>query len=93
MKLLRGSSDAALMPYHVDRSKLFVMDRLGDSRLVDAARISRAMSSLGFQYLNQTTKMTKKVRSRGPQVSLDSLVIHTFCKKPICCIVNLTKSG
>ena len=25
-KLPRGSSDAALLPYHVDRSKLFVMD-------------------------------------------------------------------
>jgi hypothetical protein len=23
----RGSSDAALLPYHIDRSKLFVMDR------------------------------------------------------------------
>src|SRR5499433_4327170 len=27
-ELSRGSSDAALMPYHVDRSKLFVMDRV-----------------------------------------------------------------
>src|SRR6202035_3066387 len=26
VKLPRGSSDAALMPYHVERSKLFVMD-------------------------------------------------------------------
>ena len=48
VKLLRGSSDAALMPYHVDRSKLFVMDRLGDSRLVDAARISRAIEFTRF---------------------------------------------
>jgi hypothetical protein len=28
-KLPRGSSDAALLPYHVDRSKIFVMDRIG----------------------------------------------------------------
>ena len=37
--LPRGSSDAALAPYHVDRSKLFVFERLdvGDSsRVVDA---------------------------------------------------------
>src|SRR6516164_9133863 len=27
--LARGSSDAALLSYHVDRSKLFVMDRIG----------------------------------------------------------------
>src|SRR5207342_3209276 len=27
-RLPRGSSDAALLPYHVDRSKLFVMDRI-----------------------------------------------------------------
>ena len=43
IKLLRGSSDAALMPYHVERSKLFVMDRIGKSRFLDAARISRAI--------------------------------------------------
>ena len=30
-KLPRGSSDAALLPYHVDRSKLFVMDRIATS--------------------------------------------------------------
>src|SRR5580700_9980756 len=29
VKLSRRSSDAALMPYHVERSKLFIMDRIG----------------------------------------------------------------
>ena len=48
VKLSRGSSDAALMPYHVERSKLFVMDRLGDSHLLDAARISRAIEFTRF---------------------------------------------
>jgi len=48
VKLPRGSSDAALMPYHVERSKLFVMDRLGDSHLLDAARISRAIEFTRF---------------------------------------------
>jgi hypothetical protein len=47
-KLLRGSSDAALTPYHVDRSKLFVMDRIGASRLVDASRIARAIDFTRF---------------------------------------------
>ena len=32
VKLPRGSSDAALAPYHVERSKLFVLDRLGTGR-------------------------------------------------------------
>jgi hypothetical protein len=47
-KLPRGSSDAALLPHHVDRSKLFVMDRVGDSKLLDAARIARAIEHTRF---------------------------------------------
>jgi hypothetical protein len=47
-KLPRGASDAALMPYHVDRSKLFVMDRLANSKVVDAARIARAIEFTRF---------------------------------------------
>src|SRR5271157_835248 len=34
VKLPRGSSDAALLAYHVDRSKLFVMDRLSKVKLL-----------------------------------------------------------
>jgi len=47
-KLLRGSSDAALLPYHVDRSKIFVMDRMGMSKLLDADRIARAIEYTRF---------------------------------------------
>jgi hypothetical protein len=47
-KLPRGASDAALMPYHVDRSKLFVMDRFANSNVVDAARIARAIEFTRF---------------------------------------------
>jgi hypothetical protein len=36
------------MPYHVDRSKLFVMDRLANSNVVDAARIARAIEFTRF---------------------------------------------
>jgi hypothetical protein len=36
------------MPYHVDRSKLFVMDRLANHKLVDAARIARAIEFTRF---------------------------------------------
>ena len=42
-KLPRGSSDAALMPYRVDRSKLFVMDRVAKIKSLDADRIANAI--------------------------------------------------
>ena len=48
VKLPRGSSDAALMPYHVDRSKLYVMDRMAKSKLLDAARIAHAIEFTRF---------------------------------------------
>jgi hypothetical protein len=48
VSLQRGSSDAVLLPYHVDRSKLFVMDRLGPSELFDAGRIAQAIECTRF---------------------------------------------
>ena len=47
-KLPRGASDAALLPYHVDRSKLFVLDRLAEVELLDAERIARAIEFTRF---------------------------------------------
>jgi hypothetical protein len=47
-KLPRGASDAALLPYHVDRSKLFVMHRLANNKFVDATRIARAIELTRF---------------------------------------------
>jgi len=44
----RGASDAALAPYHVDRSKLFVYERLGNSRTIDAARVAEAIELTRF---------------------------------------------
>jgi hypothetical protein len=46
--LPRGASDAALAPYHVERSKLFVFERLGTSPLVDATRVARAIEFTRF---------------------------------------------
>jgi hypothetical protein len=46
--LPRGSSDAALMPYHVDRSKLYVTHRIGGSKHLDASRICRAIEFTRF---------------------------------------------
>ena len=53
IKLPRGSSDAALLAYHVDRSKIFVMDRIGMSKLLDAARIVRAIEYTRFSASHQ----------------------------------------
>ena len=47
-ELPRGASDAALMPYHVDRSKLFVMDRLSKVKSLDATRIADAIECTRF---------------------------------------------
>jgi hypothetical protein len=46
--LPRGASDAALQPYHVDRSKLFAFERLGTSPVIDASRIAAAIEMTRF---------------------------------------------
>jgi hypothetical protein len=48
VRLPRGSSDAALAPYHVDRSKLFVLNRIEAIEGLDAARIGRAIECTRF---------------------------------------------
>jgi hypothetical protein len=49
IEMPRGLSDAALAPYHVERSKLFVLDRLAVPEL-DAERIARAIEHTRFPY-------------------------------------------
>src|SRR5271169_3500773 len=46
--LPRGASDAALAPYHVNRSKIFVFERLGKSPTLDAKRVARAIEATRF---------------------------------------------
>ena len=46
--LPRGASDAALLPYHVDRSKLFVIDRLSKIKSLDASRVANAIEFTRF---------------------------------------------
>jgi len=48
IKLPRGASDAALMAHHVDRSKLYIMERIHGSELLDATRIARAVEGTRF---------------------------------------------
>ena len=54
IRLPRGSSDAALAPYHVDRSKLFVSERLDGVEEVDAGRIARAIEYTRFPYTSSS---------------------------------------
>ena len=46
--LPRGASDAALTPCHVDRSKLFSFERLGNSPTIDAERVAEAIEFTRF---------------------------------------------
>jgi hypothetical protein len=48
VRLPRGASDAALTSYHVDRSKLFAFERLGNSPTIDAARVAEAIEMTRF---------------------------------------------
>src|ERR1700722_9451104 len=48
IRLQRGSSDAALTPYHVDRSKLFVLSHVAQMEGLDVGRIARAIEFTRF---------------------------------------------
>jgi len=50
IRLPIGSSDAAMAPYHVDRSKLFVIERFDTVDYLDADRIARAIEYTRFPY-------------------------------------------
>ena len=54
ISLPRGSSDAALGPYHVERSQLFVLDRVAAVEELDSARIARAIGFTRFPYPSPT---------------------------------------
>jgi hypothetical protein len=48
VKLPRGASDAALLSHHVDRSKLYIMERIQGIGELDAERIARAVEGSRF---------------------------------------------
>jgi hypothetical protein len=49
VELPRGATDAWLTPYHVDRSKIFVLERLSESgSFIDAQRIADAIECTRF---------------------------------------------
>lgn len=48
-----GSTDAALTPYHVDRGKLFIDERFGGHKLIDAEFIKRNIELTRFPVPNR----------------------------------------
>jgi hypothetical protein len=52
IRLPVGSSDAAMAPYHVDRSKLFVIERFDAVENLDADRIAQAIEYTRFPYVS-----------------------------------------
>ena len=48
INLPRGATDAALTPYHVDRGKMFVEERFGSHRLIDADLVKRNIELTRF---------------------------------------------
>ncbi|MEM7528956.1 MAG: metal-dependent phosphohydrolase [Pseudomonadota bacterium] len=43
-----SASDAVLAPYHVDRAHIYIQERFGDSEIIDADRVSRAVDFTRF---------------------------------------------
>jgi hypothetical protein len=58
VRLPIGSSDAAMAPYHVDRSKLFVIERFDMLDYLDADRIARAIEYTRFPYPSPSNEAT-----------------------------------
>jgi hypothetical protein len=56
IRLPIGSSDAAMAPYHVDRSKLFVIERFDTVDYLDADRIARAIEYTRFPYPSESNE-------------------------------------
>jgi hypothetical protein len=69
VKLPRGASDASLAAYHVDRSKLFVYERLGESRYVDAERVAEAIELTRFPPLPSPDAATAGLEPRLVQAA------------------------
>jgi HD domain len=65
--LPRGASDAALAPYHVDRSKIFAFERLGKSPDIDASRVAAAI---------EMTRFPPPLDRAGPNKSMEPKLVQ-----------------
>ena len=89
-ELSRGSSDAALMPYRVDRSKLFVMDRVAKIKSLDAARIADAIECT--RHGTDDSDSEEGMLVRAARISSASSEIRNICAKPMRFITSSRKS-
>ena len=71
-KLPRGASDAALTPHHVDRSKLFALDRLAHMDFIDAPRVARAIEFTRFP--SAIDPAAQDAEEEGSLVRADDLI-------------------
>ena len=72
VSLPRGASDAALAPYHVERSKLFVLDRVAAIEELDRERIARAIGYTRFPYSSPTDE--KEIDEDGTLLRAANLI-------------------
>ena len=68
----RGSSDAVLAPYHVDRAMIYVRDRFKNSTFIDAERLASAIEYTRFPVPNDTH--FQKDNGEGPLVRAADLI-------------------
>jgi hypothetical protein len=69
IKLPRGASDAALTPYHVDRSKLFALERLEKTPNIDAARIAEAIEMTRFPVPENRKRASERLEPKLVQAA------------------------
>lgn len=92
--LPRGSSDAALLQYDVDRSKLFVMDRIGSSDFWMRKELRVRSSSPDFQHARKRmNRLAKRAHSCAQLTLLGSWAILNICGKPMLSTMNSRKSA
>ena len=72
VSLPRGASDAALAPYHVERSKLFVLDRVAAIEELDRERIARAIGYTRFPYSSPTDE--REIDEQGSLLRAANLI-------------------
>jgi len=79
--LQRGASDAALMPYHVDRSKRYVLERMPGLPGVDAKRVAAAIEGTRFPPV-EGQQWGAEAESFGRPISSGNSAIRTTCARP-----------
>ena len=92
VSLPRGSSDAALMPYHVDRSKMFVLGRIQELDADESPRRSNIRDSLSPPR-RLTTRLEKRACCCEQPISLANSETRIICESRMLYFMSLRKSG